>query len=70
MSLSSVLDRVRSVRKKKTVDTQSRYFELVRELASGAEADADELAGILDALDLSDSDLERAVDVYQRASIC
>ncbi len=70
MSLSSVLDRVRSVRKKKTVDTQSRYFELVRELSDSKEVDADELAGILDALDKSDDALQADVERFsERVSL-
>jgi hypothetical protein len=65
-SLAAVLNSVRGKRQAKFQSTTERYDKVLTTLAAGDEVDVDEIAELLDALDKSDSDLQRDVESKSR----
>lgn len=60
--VAAVLEKIRGKRVETVKSLYTQYHELVSQLASGTQVDADELAIVLDALDKSNADLENDVE--------
>ena len=64
--ITGLLEAIRGKRQERFSSTAEQYDDLVGKLANGQEVDLDHLAGLLDELDKSDSDLESDIEAKQR----
>ncbi|MCX7396549.1 MAG: hypothetical protein NT138_02590 [Planctomycetales bacterium] len=66
MSLATLVQKLKSRKQVAERTTFQQYLATVRELASGAECDSDEVAIVLDVADKNEADLERDVNLQQQ----
>lgn len=65
MTVAELIGKLRTKKRAAERSSFSHYRELIRSLASGAEADSDEVGAVLDATGKDESDLERDVSLQQ-----
>jgi chromosome segregation ATPase len=66
MTVAELIGKLRTKKRAAERSSFSHYLELIRSLASGAEADSDEVGAVLDATGKDESDLERDVNIQQQ----
>jgi hypothetical protein len=66
MSLATLVQKLKSRKQVAERTTFQQYLAMVRELASGAECDSDEVAIVLDVADKNEADLERDANLQQQ----